>query len=179
MSDARNGSQGTRAAAQQNGQTIAIPDQRLKKCIQFDRRVKAIQAFERRAQKGITDTQVVGELAPSLRCRRSRRERVDWHHDGEGNDARKCPGRLLGVKRRQRYTSDEIGERNGWRERAELVVASPDSLPQASSDGGQPEAEKVVAQAAGDAMRVKIEANGRSRMQIESMATYQVITRLA
>lgn len=61
-------------------------------------------------------------------------------------------------------------------------MASPGSLsPQASSDSGQPEAEaeKVVAQAAEDAMRVKIEANGRSRMQIESMATYQEITRLA
>lgn len=81
VSDARNGSQGTRVAVQQNDQTIAIPDQRLKKCIQFDRRARAIQAFERRAQKGITDTQVVGELAPSLRCRRSRRELVDWHHD--------------------------------------------------------------------------------------------------
>ena len=73
---------GTRAAAQQDGQTIAIPDQRLKECIQVDRKVKAIQAFERRAQKGIPDTQVVGELAPSLRCRRSRRKLVDWYHDG-------------------------------------------------------------------------------------------------
>lgn len=106
---------GTRAAAKENGQTIAIPDQRPKKCIQFDRRAKAIQAFERRAQKGITDTQVVGELAPSLRCRRSRRELVDWYHDGERNDARKCPARLLGGKRRHRSTSDELGEENGWR----------------------------------------------------------------
>ena len=59
-----------------------------------------------------------------------------------------------------------------------MVVTSPSSLSKAASDGGKLEAEKVVAQAAGDAMRVKIEAKGRSRMPIESMATYQEITRL-